>query len=98
MRTLRLKSVLALDLLGLWLAVLRVSSWVFAIETYGAGGDAVEALLALDGHVGAVGSLELDIKGGCVQIISMPSLVSCLICRRMLTLGGVVEVLVDKLQ
>ena len=27
----------------------------------------------------------------------MPSLVSCLICRRMLTLGGVVEVLVDKL-
>ena len=67
MRTLRPESVLALDLLGLWLAVLRVSSWVFAIETYGAGGDAVEALLALDGHVGAVGSLELDIKGGCIR-------------------------------
>ena len=98
MRTLRLESVLALDLLGLWLAVLRVSSWVFAIETYGAGGDAVEALLALDGHVGAVGSLELDVKGGCVQRLVSHLLCSvCLICRRMLTLGGVVEVLVDKL-
>lgn len=70
----------------------------YAIRSYGAGGDTIEALLALDGHVGAVGSLELDIKGGCVQIISIPSLVSCLRCRRMLTLGGVVEVLVDKLQ
>ena len=48
------------------------------MRSYGAGGDTVEALLALDGHVGAVGSLELDVKGGCVQIISIPSLVSCL--------------------
>jgi hypothetical protein len=67
LRTLRLKSVLALDLLVLRLAVLRVSSWVLAIETYGAAGDAVKALLALDGHVGAVRSLELDIKGGCIR-------------------------------
>ena len=69
----------------------------YAIRSYGAGGNTIEALLALDGHVGAVGSLELDVKSGCVQIISIPSLVSCLICRRMLTLGGVVEVLVDEL-
>jgi hypothetical protein len=40
----------------------------YAIRTYGAGGDTIEALLALDGYVGAVGSLELDVKGGCVQI------------------------------
>lgn len=38
-----------------------------AIRAYGAGGDTIEALLALDGHVGAVGGLELDVKGGCVQ-------------------------------
>jgi hypothetical protein len=50
------------------LAMLRVLSWVFAIETYGAAGDAVKALLALDGHVGAVRSLELDIKGGCMGV------------------------------
>lgn len=37
------------------------------MDAYGAGGDTVEALLALDGHVGAVGSLELDIKGGCMR-------------------------------
>jgi hypothetical protein len=37
------------------------------METYGAAGDAVKALLALDGHVGAVRSLELDIKGGCIR-------------------------------
>ena len=66
--------------------------------SYGAGGDTVEALLALDGHIGAVGSLELDIKGGCVQRLAFHLLhPNCLICRRMLTLGGVVEVLVDKL-
>lgn len=59
--------MLALDLLVLRLAVLRVSSWVLAIKTYGAAGDAVKALLALDGHVGAVRSLELDIKGGCIR-------------------------------
>lgn len=69
-----------------------------AMESYGAGGDAVEALLALDGHVGAVGSLELDIKGSCIPMISMSSLVPCSVRRRMLTLGGVVEVLVDKLE
>jgi hypothetical protein len=67
LRTLRLKSVLALDLLVLRLAVLRVLPWVIAMETYGAAGDAVKALLALDGHVGAVGSLELDIKGSCIR-------------------------------
>jgi len=39
----------------------------YAMRSYGAGGDTIEALLALDGHVGAVGSLELDVKGGCVQ-------------------------------
>lgn len=38
-----------------------------AIRSYGAGGDTIEALLALDGHVGAVRGLELDVKGGCVQ-------------------------------
>jgi hypothetical protein len=70
----------------------------YAMGSYGAGGDTVEALLALDGHVGAVGSLELDVKGGCVQRLEFHLLCSvCLICRRMLTLGGVVEVLVDKL-
>jgi hypothetical protein len=42
------------------------------MRTYGAGGDTVEALLALDGHVGAVGSLELDIKGGCVHASVYP--------------------------
>lgn len=45
------------------------------MRSYGAGGDTVEALLALDGHVGAVGSLELDVKGSCVRSISIPSLV-----------------------
>ena len=66
--------------------------------SYGAGGDTVEALLALDGHVGAVGSLELDIKGGCFQRLVFHLLYpGRLICRRMLTLGGVVEVLVNKL-
>jgi hypothetical protein len=39
----------------------------YAIRSYGAGGDTIKALLALDGHVGAVGSLELDVKGGYVQ-------------------------------
>ena len=69
------------------------------MRPYGAGGDTVEALLALDGHVGAVGSLELDIKGGCFQRLVFHLLYpGCLICRRMLTLGGVVEVLVDKLR
>ena len=68
------------------------------MRSYGAGGDTVEALLALDGHVGAVGSLELDIKGGCFQRLVFHLLYpGRLICRRMLTLGGVVEVLVDKL-
>ena len=80
---------------------LVVSSWravCYAMRSYGAGGDTVEALLALDGHVGAVGSLELDIKGGCFQRLVFHLLYpGCLICRRMLTLGGVVEVLVDKL-
>ena len=68
------------------------------MRPYGAGGDTVEALLALDGHVGAVGSLELDIKGGCFQRLVFHLLYpGRLICRRMLTLGGVVEVLVDDL-
>lgn len=47
----------------------------YAMRSYGAGGDTVEALLALDGHVGAVGSLELDVKGSCVRSISIPSFV-----------------------
>lgn len=32
---------------------------------YRGGSDAVEALLALDGKVGAARSLELDLEGGC---------------------------------
>lgn len=71
----------------------------YAMEAYGAGGDAVKALLALDGHVGASGSLELDIKGGCMRasvwyVLFLPPRSGL---RRMLTLGGVVEVLVDEL-
>lgn len=45
----------------------RVMEVQYAMETYGAAGDAVEALLALDGDVGAVGSLQLDIKSGCMR-------------------------------
>jgi len=61
--------VLALDLWVVsWLALRVLSVGVYyAIETYGAAGDTVKALLALDGHVSAVGSLELDIKGGCIR-------------------------------
>jgi hypothetical protein len=36
-----------------------------ARKTYGSAGHAVEALLALDVDVGAVGSLELDIESAC---------------------------------
>ena len=74
----------------------RMLVW-FATRSYGAGGDTIEALLALDGHVGAVGSLELDVKGGCIQRLVCHLLCPDCSCRRMLTLGGVVEVLVDKL-
>jgi len=34
-------------------------------KTYGAAGHAIEALLAFDRHVGAVGSLELDVESCC---------------------------------
>lgn len=67
------------------------------MEAYGAAGNAVEALLALDGHVGAVGSLELDIEGSCIHASVRHLLCSPSICARMLTLGGVVEILVDEL-
>jgi hypothetical protein len=61
----------------------RRMSVSFAIRTYGAGGDTIEALLALDGHVGAVGSLELDVKGGynhqsvCCLFRPVPSIGAC---------------------
>ena len=41
-------------------------------RTYGTRGHTVEALLALDGDVGAVRGLELDIKRACITSISKP--------------------------
>jgi hypothetical protein len=43
------------------------SSGVCSLQggTYGAGGGTLKGLLALDGDVGAIGRLELDVKGGC---------------------------------
>jgi hypothetical protein len=61
----------------------RRSSVLYAIRTHGAGGDTIEALLALDGHVGAVGSLELDIKSSyihksvCCLFRPVPSFGAC---------------------
>jgi hypothetical protein len=75
----------------------RRISTSYATRTYGAGGDTIKALLALDGHVGAVGSLELDVKSSYIRASvyrlfrPVPSIGA------LLTLGGVVEVLVDKL-
>lgn len=66
--------------------------------TYGTAGCAVEALLALDGDVSAVGSLELDIESRCSMVsVSVGNASSCKLFRALLTLAHVVEVLVDKL-
>jgi hypothetical protein len=49
-------------------------------ETYGAGGGTLKGLLALDGDVGAIGSLELDVEGGCRREIGqlVDTISSCL--------------------
>ena len=61
MRTLRLEKVLALDLCRLLTSAHRCS-YVLQI-TYGAAGDTVEALLALDVDIGAVRCSELYVEG-----------------------------------
>jgi hypothetical protein len=43
---------------------------------YRAAGDAVEALLALDGDIGAVRGLQLDVEGGCISSLA-PVTCSC---------------------
>lgn len=66
--------------------------------THGAAGDAVEALLALDGHVGAVGCLELDIEGRCSDELALRQVWKHVkLDGALLTLAGVVEVFVDEL-
>jgi hypothetical protein len=59
--------MLALDLL-----VVMIVSWECRRRslgriTYGAGCGTLKGLLALDGDVGAIGSLELNVKGGCTR-------------------------------
>lgn len=61
-RTVWLERVLALDLLRLLEAEANYGRIPW---TYGTAGHTVEALLALDGDVGAIGSLELDIESRC---------------------------------
>ena len=71
------------------------------METYGAAGDTVEALLALDGDVGAIGRLQLDIEGSCVtksNAVSFYTLLSSFPrVRFQLTLTRVIKVLADEL-
>lgn len=68
MRTLWLDGVLALDLDGSPTLAPREQRRAGVCcrdgqgNTHGAAGDAVKALLALDGDVGAIWSLELDVE------------------------------------
>ena len=73
MRTLRLEGVLALDL-SWWSAVCLCA--IHLSSTHRAARHAVEALLALDRHIGAIRRLQLDIKR-CYIIVSIHG-VSCL--------------------
>lgn len=70
-RTLGLEGVLALDLGKGHLSAARLRRLgCCGTATYGTAGNAIEALLALDGDVGAVGSLELDVEGSCITPVS----------------------------
>lgn len=64
---------------------------------YGGSSDIVEALLALDGDIGAAGGLELDLELGWWRALASVFPRDCHAHMDLLTLAGVVEILVDDL-
>lgn len=90
--TLGLESVFALELGRLLADLLDLLG---ARTTYRGSGGTVEGLLALDGDIGAIGSLELDLKVGWVALLVRFFLRST--CEEQHASLGVVEVLVNEL-